>query len=119
MESSPVPNILTCGNCRTPVAETFFFCPVCGKKVREKPASVSLMAQLAVYAISLFLPPLGLIYTVKYLKQPEAKAKTVGWITLLLTVISIVITLKITMDLLTTIKGTINMQMPNYGNLGL
>ena len=102
-----------------PVLETFFFCPSCGKKIREKPLSLSLMAQIAAYAVSVFLPPLGLIYTVKYLKQSETKAKTIGWITLILTVISIAVTVKITMDMLSIITGVINTPMTGFENLGL
>ena len=119
MEASAVSIPLTCKHCRAPVEVTYFYCPACGKKIKDKPVSVSFTAQLIAYAVSVFLPPLGLIYTVKYLKQSETKAKTIGWITLILTVISIAVTVKITMDMLAAINGITNMQMQDYSNLGL
>jgi hypothetical protein len=108
-----------CRYCNCPIESTFFYCPVCGKKLKEPPVSTTILAQALAYCVSIFLPPLGLGYTFKYLKQSEPKARIIGWITLFLTVISIIVTLKLSLDLFSSMSNSINSQMQNYSNLGL
>lgn len=83
---------LTCPTCHTKLQPNFYFCPNCGRKVKGAPPSVSVISQIGVYALSFFLPPLGLVPGVKYLLQPDRKVKTVGIICIALTALSVVIT---------------------------
>lgn len=80
---------LTCRFCNFQILETYYFCPNCGKKIKNPPLSTSLSKQLTVYAISILLPPLGVVPAIKYLLSKEKHAKIVGIIALILTVISI------------------------------
>jgi len=90
-----------CSVCNQSIQVIWNFCPNCGNTLRAKPLSTSLMRQLVIYAISFFLPPFGLGYAFKYLKQKDNKVRIVGVIAIILTVISlasIVITFKVFMD---------------------
>jgi hypothetical protein len=81
-----------CTLCHIPLLDTYFFCPNCGKKIHEPALSTTLLKQLGIYALSIFLPPLGLWPGIRYLRQPDKNAHIVGWIAIFLTVISIVAT---------------------------
>ncbi len=86
----------TCQKCGAAISPDAYFCPNCGAILREKPASTSLAAQIKVYAVSALLPPFGLVYVWKYLKQPDDASKRVGWIALVLTVLMPVLTVWLT-----------------------
>lgn len=75
----------TCPSCKENVSSEYFFCPMCGKKLREKPLSTSFGRQLGVYVISFLFPPFGLGSAFNYLRQPRASAKVIGVIAILLT----------------------------------
>ena len=93
--------VITCFGCHQPVVPQYYFCPNCGKKLKEPPPSTSIERQIQVYLISIFLPPIGFFYTYKYLKVADSKSQMVGWIAAVLTIISLVVTLyltKVTMD---------------------
>lgn len=82
-----------CPVCNTPITPEWFFCPQCGKELKEKPFSVSAMKQLGMYLASFFLAPIGLHWAVKYLRYKDSKAKRLGIIIVILTVISVSFTL--------------------------
>jgi hypothetical protein len=82
-----------CPQCGQAVPAEAFFCPHCGMQLAEAPFAMSLIAQVGIYALSFFLPPLGLWPGIKYARRADAKAKQVGWIAIILTVISTVISI--------------------------
>ena len=84
-----------CPGCSLPVLSEFYFCPNCGKVLRPKPLTVSLGRQIGVYVLSFFLPPLGLYPAFKYIKQSDPKTKLIGWIAVILTIVSIFLSLYI------------------------
>lgn len=90
---------LTCKRCGQPVQESFYFCPGCGKKRKEPPPSTSLSAQLVVYLVSFFLPPLGLIYAYKYSRHGGTKeryiAVTAGVLTCLIIYLQYTLLIKV------------------------
>lgn len=86
-------SIIMCPYCKGNISITDFFCPNCGKKLKEKPLSTTLISQLLVYLLSAFLPPLGIWPAVKYLRQSDEKSKRIGLAAIFLTIISIVITI--------------------------
>ena len=105
---------IVCKVCKQPIQISWNFCPNCGNTLRERPLSTSLGKQLLIYSISLFLPPFGLGYALKYLKQDNSKSKAVGIIAILLTLLSIagmIIAFKNLMDYYSKILnnlGTVN-----------
>lgn len=99
-----------CKVCRQPIQISWNFCPNCGNTLRERPLSTSFGKQLLIYSISFFLPPFGLGYAFKYLKQDNPRSKIVGVIAILLTILSIagiIIAFKSFMDYYSKILNSI------------
>lgn len=82
---------LICKRCKQPVQESFYFCPNCGKKIKEPPPSTSIPSQLVVYLVSLFLTPLGLIYAYKYFRHGGTKERYIAITAVVLTCLTIYI----------------------------
>lgn len=78
-----------CKYCGQPVQESFYFCPNCGKKLKEPPLSISVSTQLVVYLVSFFLPPLGLIYAYKYSRHGGTKERYIALTAVILTCLTI------------------------------
>jgi len=78
-----------CPKCFAEASEAAYFCYNCGQVLKPRPESTSISRQLLVYFISFFLAPFGLAFAFKYLNQPDQKSKTIGIISIILTVISI------------------------------
>jgi hypothetical protein len=106
-------NPLECPVCHLEVRPTDYFCFNCGKNLRPKPLSTSLNRQIIIYLESFFLPPYGLIIGVRYLKQNDNSSKIVGTVAIILTVLSILIFVKVTHDLIAVINTQVNNQLQN------
>jgi len=98
--------------------ENFYFCPNCGKKIKEPPLSTSIGKQIYIYALSILLPPLGLWPGIKYLLQGSTKARIIGIVAIVLTIISTVLTIKITLDFVNSQINTADTQLQQLENLG-
>ncbi len=105
-----------CRFCNSPVSDNFFFCPTCGKKLHEPPITIT--KQISIYALSIFLPPLGLWPGIKYVFQKDEKTKTVGIAAIILTIISTIVTIWLFMNTITSITSGINPPLNQYQNLG-
>ncbi len=81
-----------CQMCHFPLSESFYFCPNCGKKIKEH-FSTSLWKQISIYGISLLLPPLGLFPGIKYASQKDTKVRMIGIIAISITIIATILTL--------------------------
>ena len=79
----------TCPSCQSLVTETEFFCPNCGKKLREAPLSTTVSKQIMYYVLSILLPPIGIWWAVKYLRQGGEIAKKIGIAIIILTALSL------------------------------
>lgn len=108
-----------CPVCHFPVTETSYFCPNCGKKIKEPPVSVTIGKQISIYAISILLPPLGFWPGIKYVMQEDQKAKTVGLIAIVLTIISTILTLWLSFAAFNLFNQAMNTQTQQLQNLGL
>lgn len=75
------------------------------------------MKQIGIYALSFFLPPLGLWPAFKYLRQEDTKAKTIGAIAIILTVISIALSLVIFGEVMKSINQSVSSQLNMYQQL--
>ena len=84
---------LICPSCHQPIKPEYYFCPNCGANLKEKTAPISVWAQIGIYALSIFLPPLGLWPGIKYIMKKDKQAKTVGIIAVALTLVSSLITI--------------------------
>ena len=103
-----------CSRCQTNVSSLDYFCPNCGRKLKEKPLSTSVLKQVLIYSLSLLLPPLGIWPAIKYLQQPDQKSKNVGIVSLVLTIISIVVTIYLCVGLLNSVSAQLNNQLQMY-----
>lgn len=99
----------TCKFCGQTVLSNYYFCPYCGKKLIEPP--ITALKEISVYLLSVFLPPLGLWPGIRYLSQKNEKAKRVGTIAIILTIISTVVTIWISIGLVNNINQTIGTQL--------
>ncbi len=84
-------NINACPHCKYQIQADWYFCPNCGKMLKEKPIVISIGKQIIIYLVSFFLAPLGLGWGLKYITKNDPKVKMVGAIAIILTVLSIII----------------------------
>jgi len=107
--------LIKCKECGHEISDEALACPNCGKPQKDKPLSISLSRQVVVYSVSLFLPPLGLWYAWKYLKQKDGKSKKIGITSLILTIISTIFTVWFTGRIVNSINQTLNsINISNY-----
>lgn len=104
-------NPTTCPSCNTVVTPASYFCSNCGKKIRERPLSTSVIRQIVIYMVSFFIPPYGLVYGVKYLRQEKESAKAVGVIAVILTLVSIMISMIFVISLINTMNKLLGGQV--------
>ncbi|HEY5220821.1 MAG TPA: zinc ribbon domain-containing protein [Candidatus Paceibacterota bacterium] len=87
---------MICPICHFPVRPEYYFCPNCGAKLTTPPLGVSLLDQLLLYAFSIILPWIFYLAItkwqgIKYLRAPDARAKQMGLIALILLIVSSII----------------------------
>jgi hypothetical protein len=104
---------LNCPNCKQPIMPQDYFCPNCGKKIKDKPQSTTVLRQIVVYLISFLLPPLGLWPAIKYLKQKDGKSRIIGFVAIILTVISSAISVWLYFGFIKTVNEQLNQQLNN------
>ncbi|OGG11550.1 hypothetical protein A2Z00_04910 [Candidatus Gottesmanbacteria bacterium RBG_13_45_10] len=108
-----------CPKCHSPTNPTYFFCPTCGTKLKEKPLNLSFVYQIYLYAFALILPPLGLWPAVKYLRSPDTTARKIGLVLIALTVVSTVVTTWYAVKIANQVSADITKQLNQYNNMGL
>lgn len=87
----------TCPQCHLPVPPAAYFCPNCGKALREKPPSVSIGTQIWIYFLSIILPSLAYLAMgywpgIRYARSSDPKARQIGIIAIVLLAASTVLT---------------------------
>jgi hypothetical protein len=102
----------TCKFCGQTVYTNYYFCPYCGKKLIEPP--ITAIKEIGVYLLSVFLPPLGLWPGIKYLLQKNSRAKRVGTIAIVLTILSTVVTLWLSVVAFNGLSKSVNSQLNQY-----
>jgi hypothetical protein len=102
---------ITCPQCHTVVQPADFFCPTCGKKLKDKPLSTTPLTEIMYYIGSVVLAPLGIWWGIKYLKQPGGACKRIGTVSIILTVLSLVISSILITLYLHSMSGVMNTQL--------
>lgn len=82
----------------------------------EKDERVSLAKELSIYIFSFFLVPLGLYWFFKYFKSLDTVKKRVAYISLVITLIALTLTMIVVYGYVQSLKGYIN---TGYKDLGL
>ena len=103
-----------CPTCHQPIQLAYYFCPNCGKNLRPRPLSISFLSQIILYIKTLLLPPLGIIWGFRYLRQSGIASKIVGLITIAITIIEIIFLVKFTVNLINVVNQQIYQQTILY-----
>ena len=98
----------SCPACNAAVAPKANFCSQCGKQIHEPPFSISIAKQILVYFVSFFLAPLGLGYAFKYLRLSDKRAKRIGIVAILLTILGIVTVILTASTFMNSIYGSLD-----------
>jgi len=118
----PAPAI--CPVCHQPVRPEFYFCPNCGKDLKEKPVSVSAGAQTSLYLMSIVTPLLCFLTIrwwkgMRYLRSSNPQARLIGFVAaVLMAVTTIVLTWQLavfTSQLMSSLTGGL---LGGTGSLG-
>ena len=67
--------------------------------------------KIMVYLESIFLPPLGLILGIKYLRCLHRSDRVIGLVAIVLTIISILVTVKLTQSLFSRFNEELNQEL--------
>lgn len=82
---------LACPSCEAEIQPSWYFCPNCGKQLKEAPIVISIPKQILIYFVSFFFSPLGLGWGLKYIRYKDRRVKIVGIISIVLTIIAIIL----------------------------
>jgi len=104
-----------CPKCHQPTIESYYFCPNCGYNLRPVPLSTSIGTQAILYIKTLLLPPLGIIWGYRYLRQPGTATKLVGLFTIIITIIELYLVTQATVYSVNLVNQQINQQFKMYG----
>jgi uncharacterized membrane protein YvbJ len=102
-----------CPACHASVNNSYQFCPTCGKLLRE--ATIGKGKQFYIYIVSLLFPPFGFIWTWRYFRSNSSQKKRIAYISLVLTIISVIASIWFTNLFLQSLQK----QMMQYNNLGI
>lgn len=105
---------MRCRYCSQPITTFDYFCPSCGKKLKDKPVSTDFWPLVWLFALSALFPPFGIGRTLRYIKADEEKAKMMGWISLIVTIFAFTLTIWITKRTMDNLNKQINSQLQNY-----
>ena len=89
----------------------YYFCYNCGKNLHPAPLSTSIATQAWIYIGSVILAPMGLVWGLRYVRQPSSKAKMVGAISIILTVITLIIMSKLITVYIANVNEKVTQQL--------
>jgi hypothetical protein len=98
----------TCPKCHTVVRTTDYFCFNCGTNLRPAPPPTDAGSQFMLYLGSVFIPPFGILWGWKYLRSEDSKAKIVGYVACILTIISLIIGMIWVRNLMASVTSQVN-----------
>lgn len=105
---------MVCKYCSLPVTPVDYFCPNCGKKLKDKPVSTGFGALVWLFGLSAFAPPFGIGLTIKYMKSEDEQARALGWVSLIVTIVALILTILLTKSLMDNLNQKINTEMQKY-----
>lgn len=104
-----------CKYCKSAVQESFYFCPNCGRKLKEPPFKFSIGKTIVILLGSFLLPPIGLIPGIRYFLKNDIRAQIIGILAIALTIISMGIFIVTTANLINRTMNTYNSIMELQG----
>ncbi len=115
--TSTIPTV--CPSCQTLNDPINKFCSNCGKQLLESALSTTPSKQVVMYLISFFLAPLGLWWAQKYIRSNNPKAKKIGWVCVILTVLSILLSIVIVGSIAGSVNSQLHTNIDQYKDLGI
>jgi hypothetical protein len=106
-----------CPACHVTVKTTDYYCYNCGRNLHPAPPKTGIGDQILLYIGSLILPPMGIIWGIKYLIQPNTKSKLIGITAICLTVIILYLAVTWSITLINTVNSQVNTQIQNIQGL--
>lgn len=106
-----------CPVCHVPVRPTDYYCYNCGRNLRPAPPPTDASRQLSLYLGSLLLPPMGIIWGIRYLQGSDQKTRTIGLVCIGLTVASILLGVILAVQTINTINEQVNQQLQGIQGL--
>ncbi len=99
---------LTCPRCHTTVRSTDFYCYNCGKNLHPPPLQTDTGTLIILFLKTIVLPPLGILWGFKYLRQQDDRSKIVGIAAIVITIIEIILVVQSTVGILNGVSGQLN-----------
>lgn len=103
-----------CPRCHIEVKETDFFCFNCGKNLKPKPVSTEIGTLFLYYLGTILLPPLGLFWGIRYLRNPDRRSKLHGLILIAITSVEVLFLSVWSVNFINGINTTVNQQLQQY-----
>lgn len=100
-----------CPTCHINVRLGDYYCFNCGKNLKPKPPSTSASAQIILYIKSALVPPFGLYWAARYLKQYDRKSKIVGLVAIVITLTTFIYLIIVTNNFIKTVNKEVNKQL--------
>ncbi len=100
-----------CKFCKSAVQESFYFCPNCGKKIKEPPFKFSLAKSITIIVAAFLIPPFGIIPGIRYFLKDDKRAQFVGVITIAVTILATGLMIVVTMRVVNYYKESYNQIM--------
>jgi hypothetical protein len=107
-----------CAVCKKEVGAGDIFCPHCGAKLIQTNEPLSTGQKIKIYAVTIFLAPLGIYWFIKYFRNSDPQKRHIAyavlWITLIMLVLVAVSTIYI-MDFYSKMIGDYTTQAQLIG----
>jgi hypothetical protein len=102
-----------CGVCHVQVRGTDYFCFNCGANLRTKPESFGAPMVGKIFAGAFLVPPMGIIWGIRFLRSSDPSVKTAGAVSVLLTSAVLIWLTLTSISLVNTINAQVNSQIQN------
>jgi hypothetical protein len=109
------PTTYNCPACHIVVRSTDYFCFNCGKNLKPVPLNTSIWKQILLYVGSVILAPFGIIWGFRYLRESNAKAKIIGVLCIILTIITCILLTVYAINIINQAQDELHKQLQNVG----
>ncbi len=105
---------MQCPFCSFSITGEEVYCPNCGKQLKVKPLATGIWSQAGLYLASIFLPPLNLFWTLRYLRSLDPTAKRIGLISLAMMIIAVGLGIWYALTFASSLSQQVNQQLRGY-----
>ena len=108
---------VTCPTCHTTVRITDYFCFNCGANLHPKPVSLSAVNLIPLFLGTVLLPPMGIVWGIRYIREKSSASKVVGFLAIIITIIILIIGVQVIINVINTVNNQVNSQIQNIQGL--